>query len=275
MKMMKSLKLILLLFITLFLMNQPAFAIPTFQVWSPDFEYAGDYHGDQDTWFVTQDSLTDGSFELWVIGSFASNIDALTDGTLLLSVPDGETGTISITGNIDPITLSGDPATNPSLLTTDLPGAPINPELPADTDIFEPLDTVPDGYDTTDFLPHDTDFNNHYPLQDSVSDFLIYDLGSFLGVYEVYDYNADDPCNITLSNTLGQVKSYTFASTGFSWVHIDAYGFEIRGIDHKLKTTWDINPGSHDLTFIPAPGAVLLGSFGIGIVGWLRRRRTL
>lgn len=233
---MKVLKLQFILVISLFVfMSQPASAQPTFQVYSPDAAFAGDYFEDQDTWFVTGDS-----FELWAIGAYHTNTSYLTDMTLLISVPDGETGTISITG---------------------LPGSGTN----------DP--TFINSYSDTSFFP--ANFNSHYPVQDDVSDFLIYDLGDFYDVGDaIWDYNADGG-SITQTGSTGQVKEYWVEVSGYTSVHFDMYGLEISGIDHKWKASWEMSPGSHDVTWIPAPGAVLLGSIGVGLVGWLRRRRTL
>jgi len=214
-------------FVIVLLMSQPLFAQPTFQVYSPDAIHGGDYFEDEDSWFV--DSST---FELWAIGAY-HNETSLQECQLLLSFPDGQEGSVSITG------LNGTPDPDSSAF-----------------------------YTTSDFFP--ANFNNHYPVgHDDVVDYMTFSIGSFANNDEdIYDYNADGE-SITLTNATGEVKEYLVEVSGFDWVHFDLYGHVI-GSDW-----WEMNPASHDLTFIPAPGAVLLGSIGVVFVGWLRRRRAL
>ncbi|MHC4396299.1 MAG: choice-of-anchor N protein [Planctomycetota bacterium] len=253
----------------LLLMSQPLLAIPTFQTYI-EGSTAGNYGQDLQSWLIT-----DSTFNLVVVGAYSANTQSLTEVTLALSVPQGETGgTITITG--------GDVGASLLTLKPLVPNVDgfYNPNDDADLDLLNGSGI--DGYSDKSFLPEGVNFNNHYPFQEGVSDFLIYGIGSFDPCGPIHNYNADTtdpdyvPPPIPLTdNSSGEEKVFEVSVSGFSWVHFDAYGFEETDNGRVLKATWDIAPGSHDATFVPAPGAILLGGIGVVFVGWLRKRRAL
>lgn len=76
-----------------------------------------------------------------------------------------------------------------------------------------------------------------------------------------------------LGGSLLYDTTVSVVNTGPTW-----YTFNYVGVD---TLRFSSVAGAHfamdnfTYTVIPAPGAILLGSIGVGLVGWLRRRRTL
>ena len=261
-------KFVLVLFVALMFCGftaVPVYAVPTLQVWSSQGT-AGTIGMDEDTWFVTEFS-----FDLVVVGVFNDGATSLTNVTLVVSAPQDSQGSFAIidsSGALVPLITEVGPAS-----------AYYNPGDDATINILDD-DPAIDGYPDKDFLPtpiyddegslvfdktQGIDFNEHYPFKEGVSDFLIYDLGEFTNDGPVNNYSTEDGIEYGAGD--GQEKTYSVTMSGFESLHFDVYGL--------ADDIWRINPASHDTTVIPAPGALLLGSVGMGIVGWLRRRRTL
>lgn len=234
-----------------------AAAVPVFQVYIHGAE--PDTTGpDQDTWLTTTNQ-----FDLIVSGAYGPWTQTLTEITLLVSVPKGETGTISIIGSDGAALL-----TEKNAIADDY----FNPDLDAVIDLLlnEPGN---DGYSDKNFLPEGEKFNNHYPFKEDISNFLLFDLGDFGNTSNaVSNYSTDQQIAYNIAD--GQEKIYSVLITGFTAAHFDVYGYVQSGKNTPYNSTWSINPGSHDAAYmVPEPATILL--LGLGSTVMLRPRKKL
>ena len=86
-------------------------------------------------------------------------------------------------------------------------------------------------------------------------------------------YDADfSPVTLTVGQVYTAIISSDSPYAGVYSKNVDLYPGGVKIERGLLKPDYDM---AFRITPIPAPGAILLGGIGVGLVSWLRKRRTL
>lgn len=209
----------------------PVQAVPNLQLYSPQ----GTYSPDDETWYIPFFE-----YDLWVIGANYY----IYDVKLAAAVPDGETGTITIS-YLNPDSGPNDGIGSVSYHEDEWPvkgdGVPLPGSGTYPADFYE-------------YYLGDFDMND-YPVENMVDKY----------------YYGDDDCG----NAWGEIKMYHVVVTGYTWVHFDTYDHIYFSNKHgKCCDKYCFCPFSHAADgVIPEPATMLLVGTGLIGLGWTARRK--